>query len=203
MEMSGRKEGFLSMYTVRDVTLMGALIAVSGVFKGFWGVGRAQLEALVGPLLGGVYSVGFYMWGLLAAILVGKLGAGTIVMVLGTLVELAVGNPYGAMVFVYNFIEGLAADVGAVCFRYKLNGFVKTLVASIIMLLFGRTIFLAWLGILVLPVKQFPGSPAFFLYIWYYTLTAIGGVITGIVVWGIVKLLNLVGFKASKLTVEG
>jgi len=198
----GSRKGFLSMYTVRDIVLMGALIAVSGVFKGFWGIGRAQLEALVGPLIGPVFSTGFYMWGLLSAVLIGKIGVGTIVMVPGTLIELAIGNPFGAMVFVYNFIEGLAADVGAIVFRYRLNKFAKTFIASIIMLLFGETIYLAWLGVLVLPTQQFPGSPAYLLYIWYYTLTIIGGIITGIVVWGISKLLSSVGFKGSDLTVE-
>ncbi|MEM3404290.1 MAG: ECF transporter S component [Nitrososphaeria archaeon] len=196
------KKGFMSMYTVRDVVLMGALIAVSGVFKGFWGIGRAQIEAVVGPLIGPVFSVGFYMWGVLAAVLIGKVGVGTIVMVPGTFIELAVGNPYGALVFVYNFIEGLAADVGAVFFRYKLNRFSKVFIASVVALVFGSTIFLAWLGVARLPTQQFPDAPLYFLLGWYYFLAVIGGIITGVVVWGISKLLSTVGFKGSELKVE-
>lgn len=196
------KKGFMGMYTVRDIVLMGALIAVSGVFKGFWGIGRAQLEALVGPLVGPVFSAGFYMWGLLAAVLIGKVGVGTIVMVPGTFIELAVGNPYGALVFVYNFIEGLAADVGAIIFRYRLNRFYKVFIASIIALVLGSTIFLAWLGIIGLPTQQFPGAPLYFLVGWYYLMAVIGGTITGVVVWSVSKLLNAVGFKGSELKVE-
>ncbi|MGB9728007.1 MAG: ECF transporter S component [Nitrososphaeria archaeon] len=196
------KRGFMSLYTVRDVVLMGALIAVSGVFKGFWGIGRAQIEALVGPLIGPVFSVGFYMWGVLAAVLVGKIGVGTIVMVPGTFIELAVGNPYGALVFVYNFIEGLSADVSAIVFRYRLNRFSKVFISSIITLLFGSTIFLAWLGVIRLPTQQFPGAPLYFLVGWYYLMAVVGGCLTGVVVWSIAKLLNAVGFKGGELKVE-
>ena len=193
-------KGFMSMYTVRDIVLMGALIAVSGVFKGFWGIGRAQIEALVGPLVGPVFSAGFYMWGLLAAVLIGKVGVGTIVMVPGTFIELAVGNPFGALVFVYNFIEGLAADIGALVFRYRLNKFAKVVFSSIIMLLVGETIYLAWLGLLVLPTNL--NLPLYGLLAYYYALSITGGIITGVVVWGVSKLLFSVGFKGSELTIE-
>ncbi|MEM0385415.1 MAG: ECF transporter S component [Nitrososphaeria archaeon] len=194
------KKGFMSMYTVRDIVLMGALIAVSGVFKGFWGIGRAQIEALVGPLVGPVFSAGFYMWGLLAAVLIGKIGVGTIVMVPGTFIELAVGNPFGALVFVYNFIEGLAADIGAIVFRYKLDKFFKVILSSIIMLLVGETIYLAWLGLLVLPTNL--NLPLYGLLLYYYALSITGGIITGVIVWGVSKLLLSVGFKGSELKIE-
>jgi energy-coupling factor transport system substrate-specific component len=99
---------------------MAAVIVVGGVAKGYWGSVRFITEALFGPFSSAVLSGFFYMWGILAAFAIRKFGAGTLTMTIGAYIELLAGNPFGQLVYVYDFLEGLCADIAFAIFRYKL-----------------------------------------------------------------------------------
>ncbi len=98
-------------YTTRDIMVMAALVAVGGIAKGYWGRIRMILEPL-GPFSSLIIAPGFYLWGVLGAYLIRKPLSGTISMVLGGIVEILIGNPYGLPVLLFNFWEGLGPDLG-------------------------------------------------------------------------------------------
>lgn len=99
---------------------MAAVIVVGGVLKGYWGSVRFITEALFGPFSTAVLGGFFYLWGILAALAIRKFGAGALTMTIGASIELAAGNPFGQLVYVYDFLEGLCADIAVLLFRYKL-----------------------------------------------------------------------------------
>jgi energy-coupling factor transport system substrate-specific component len=110
---------------------MVAIIAISGIIKGGWGQVRFITEAIFGPAATTVLGGFFIFWGMLAVFSIKKFGVGTLVMTLGTPFELAAGNPFGQMVWVYNFFEGLGADVAFGIFRYRFpKGRVGSLVVA-------------------------------------------------------------------------
>ncbi len=118
----------------RQYIWMVAIIAISGIIKGGWGQVRAFTEALFGPMATTVLGGFFIFWGMLAVFTIKKFGVGTLVMTLGTPFELAAGNPFGQMVWVYNFFEGLGADVGFGLFRFKFpkNKYGALIVAGVV-----------------------------------------------------------------------
>src|SRR2546428_13797207 len=68
-----------------------------------------------------VFGGFFLFWGMLAAFGIRKFGAATLVMTLGTPFELAAGKPFGQLVLVFNFFEGVRADVGFALFLYRFS----------------------------------------------------------------------------------
>ncbi len=99
-------------WTTRDLVTIALLIAVGGVFKGYWGGVRLALESSLGPLFTGwIIGAGFSLFGVLPLLIIPKTGVATVSMVAGSVIELAVGNPFGVEVFVFNFWEGLGPDI--------------------------------------------------------------------------------------------
>lgn len=113
--------GFLP-WTTRDLVTIALLIAVGGVFKGYWGGVRLALESSLGPLFTGwIIGAGFSLFGVLPLLIIPKTGVATVSMVAGSVIELAVGNPFGVEVFILNFWEGLGPDIVLALF-YAANG---------------------------------------------------------------------------------
>ncbi len=109
-------------WTTRDLVTIALLIAVGGVFKGYWGGIRLALESSLGPLFTGwIIGAGFSLFGVLPLLIIPKTGVATVSMVAGSVIELAVGNPFGVEVFVFNFWEGLGPDIILALF-YLANG---------------------------------------------------------------------------------
>ncbi|MCL4563009.1 MAG: ECF transporter S component [Chloroflexi bacterium] len=90
---------FAASYTTRDIVIMGALIAIGGVAKAYWGQLRLVLESVIGPYAEFVIGPGFYVWAILACQLVRKPLSGTISMVLGGVVEILAGTPLVCLFF--------------------------------------------------------------------------------------------------------
>lgn len=158
---------------------MVAIIAVGGVAKGYWGSVRFITEALFGPFSTAVLGGFFYIWGILAAFSIRKFGASTLTMTVGAYIELLAGNPFGQMVYVYDFLEGLCADIAFLLFRYKLptNQTRAVLVAGLVGAI---TRLLYW-----------PEQIAFFGYIKQPPLTLawlIGSSLVATFFWGIATL---------------
>ncbi len=109
-------------WTTRDLVTIALLIAIGGVFKGYWGGVRLALESSLGPLFTGwIIGAGFSLFGVLPLLIIPKTGVATVSMVAGSVIELAVGNPFGVEVFILNFWEGLGPDVVLALF-YLANG---------------------------------------------------------------------------------
>ena len=106
-------------YTTYDIMVMAVLIAAGGVVKAYWGQVRMVLESLMGPYATFIVGPGFYFWAILACYLVRKPLSGTISMVLGGVIEILVGNPFGLPVLVFNFWEGLGPDIAYAGFKLK------------------------------------------------------------------------------------
>ena len=121
LTVSDRKGWTIASCSRRQWVWMVAMIAISGIVKGGWGQVRFITEAIFGPFATTILGGFFIFWGMLAVFSIKKFGAGTLVMTLGTIFELAAGNPFGQMVWVYNFFEGLGADIGFAIFRYKFS----------------------------------------------------------------------------------
>jgi len=120
-EVSVVKQGWtIASCNRRELMWMAAIIVVGGVAKGYWGSFRFITEALFGPFATAVFGGFFYIWGILAAFAIRKFGASTLTMTVGAYIEILAGNPFGQMVYVYDFLEGLCADVAFAIFRYKL-----------------------------------------------------------------------------------
>jgi len=110
---------FAKSYTTRDVLVMALLIAIGGVFKAYWGQLRMIIESVFGPYASFAVNPGFMLWGVLANFLIRKPFSGTISMVLGGVVEILVGNPFGLPVLAFNFWEGLGPDIVFAATRYR------------------------------------------------------------------------------------
>ena len=106
-------------YTTYDIMVMAVLIAAGGVVKAYWGQVRMILESLMGPYATFIIGPGFYFWAILACYLVRKPLSGTISMVLGGVIEILVGNPFGLPVLAFNFWEGLGPDIAYSAFKLK------------------------------------------------------------------------------------
>lgn len=99
-------------WTTQDLVTMALLVAVGGVFKGYWGGVRLALESALGPILTGwIVGAGFSLFGVLPLLLIPKTGVASVTMVIGSVIELAIGNPFGVEVFVFNFWEGVGPDI--------------------------------------------------------------------------------------------
>lgn len=129
-------ERLTSAYTTRDIFMMAVLIAIGGVVKGEWGKIRMFLEPL-GPFASLIIAPGFYLWGTLGAYLVRKPLSGTISMVLGGVIEILLGNPYGLPVLLFNFWEGLGPDLGYTIFGFKIYNVWTSILGCLIGSIFG------------------------------------------------------------------
>jgi ABC-type thiamin/hydroxymethylpyrimidine transport system permease subunit len=104
----------------RDLVLIATLVAVAGVFQYLWAQMVFDFQWL-GPWRQFFSSWGFNVWSFLAVFLVRKRGAGTIVKTLAAVIELALGNPVGAIVIFYGFAEGFAADLAYAIFQGRIT----------------------------------------------------------------------------------
>lgn len=169
----------------RQWVWMVVLIAVSGIIKGGWGQVRFITEAIFGPMATAVFGGFFLFWGMLAAFGIRKFGAATLVMTLGTPFELAAGNPFGQLVWVFNFFEGLGADVGFALFLDRFSGreiinLAKSAVVGIVDETVGFVAIAVVLGLFTLPPN---------LVVVFYVTSTVAVIFYGIFAYGMYKTL--------------
>ncbi|MFN8525474.1 MAG: ECF transporter S component [Chloroflexota bacterium] len=189
--------GFRS-WTTRDLVTIALIIAVGGVFKGYWGGVRLALESSLGPLFTGwIIGAGFSLFGVLPLLIIPKTGVATVSMVLGSFIELAIGNPFGVEVFILNFWEGLGPDV-VLAIYYWLNGgqtpklgWSFALIAGIASTSTGAPYTLITRGLAAL-MRNFTGYGewAFALFL---ANRVLGGIICGAAALGIARTLERMG----------
>lgn len=179
-------------YTTRDLVMMAVLIIVGGIIKAFWGQGRVFVEATTGPYGASIYGGGFVLWGVLANHVIRKPLVGTSTMVLGGIVEILAGNPFGLPVLLFNAWEGFGPDLAYMLFgqrRYDL--FVAVLggiFSSIIGLAYGWVYF--GMGQLT------PGAGLAFVL-----SSLVGGILGGVLGYAIGQALERFGVRRQTAAV--
>jgi energy-coupling factor transport system permease protein len=195
----GKRVGWTKItgeYTTYDIMVMAVLIAAGGVLKAYWAQVRVIVESLTGPFGSSIIiGPGFYMFAILACYLVRKPLSGTISMVLGGVIEILAGNPFGLPVLLFNFWEGLGPDIAYAIFRFKKYTLWVALIAGLLASYFG--VFYGWyyFGFSKLPFTQF---------LIYLLTRFLGGLLAGILGHYLGVGLEKVGVRPpAKAVVEG
>jgi ABC-type thiamin/hydroxymethylpyrimidine transport system permease subunit len=189
--------GFLP-WTTRDLVTIALIIAIGGVFKGYWGGVRLALESSIGSLFTGwIVGAGFSLFGVLPLLLIPKTGVASVSMVVGATIELAVGNPFGVEVYVLDFWEGLGPDIILALF-YLLNsgrtpalGWRFVILAGIASTSLGAPYTLITRGLDSL-MRNFTGYGQAALAL-FFANRVLGGVICGAAALGIYRTLAKMG----------
>lgn len=179
-------------YTTRDILIIAVLAAIGGVAKVFIAQGFV-LVAAFGPYGSAIWSALFFIWPIIAAFIVRKPGAATISMVLGGLIELLAGSPIGVISLYSNFVEGLAADLAFMGWKYLKYGFLQHAVAGLVQPIGGFIITYFFFGF---------GSMGAGPFIAYVLVSLLGGVIGGVIAFAINKGLEASGLAVKSAEVE-
>ncbi len=179
-------------YTTYDIMVMAVLIATGGIFKAYWAQLRMVIESFLGPFGSFIIGPGFYFWAILACHLVRKPGSGTISMVLGGVVEVLAGNPFGIPVLLFNFWEGLGPDIAYGIFRFKKYNLPVAILGGLLASYFG--VFYSWyyFGLAEYGFWALAGVMA---------SNGLAGVIAGLVGYLLAQGLERVGVKTSRETI--
>ncbi len=180
-------ESIFKKYTTRDILIIAVLAAIGGVAKIFIAQGFV-LVAAFGPYGSAIWSALFFIWPIIAAFIVRKPGAATISMVLGGVIELLAGSPIGVIVLYSNLVEGLAADIAFLFWKYLKYGFWQHVVAGLLQPIGGLFITYYFFGF------DYLGATPFIAFV---LVSLVGGVIGGLIAYGIDK-----GLEASGVVVE-
>ena len=110
------------MFGTRDIVIIAALAAVSGVV--YTGIGQVWLaaSAAFGPLGGSL--IGLFQFGhVLAYALLRKPGVIFATSVLSTVVQTLIGDPTGILVIGWGVTHGIAAEAVVLLVRYRSTSF--------------------------------------------------------------------------------
>jgi energy-coupling factor transport system substrate-specific component len=101
-------------FGVRDLVLIALLAAAGGVLSTYIGYLGNLINRLFGvPFGAGQLIAGLHIvWALLARLLIGRFGAGTLTGVLKGAVEFLSGGTHGVVVVLVSLVEGLLVDLG-------------------------------------------------------------------------------------------
>jgi len=101
-------------FGVRDLVLIALLAAAGGVLSTYIGYLGNLINRLFGvPFGAGQLIAGLHVvWSLLARLLIGRFGSGTLTGVLKGAVEFLSGGTHGVIILAVSLVEGLLVDVG-------------------------------------------------------------------------------------------
>jgi energy-coupling factor transport system substrate-specific component len=101
-------------FEIRDLVLVALLSAVGGVLSTYVGYLGNLINRLFGvPFGAGQLIAGVHvLWALLARVLIGRFGSGTMTGLIKGLVEFLSGGTHGIVIVLVSGIEGLFVDVG-------------------------------------------------------------------------------------------
>jgi ABC-type thiamin/hydroxymethylpyrimidine transport system permease subunit len=101
-------------FGVRDLVLIALLAAAGGVLSTYIGYIGNLIDRMFGvPFGAGQLIAGLHVvWSLLARLLIGRFGSGTLTGVLKGAVEFLSGGTHGVVVLVVSLVEGLLVDLG-------------------------------------------------------------------------------------------
>ena len=179
-------------YTTRDILIIAVLAAIGGVANIFIAQGFV-LVASFGPYGSAIWCSLFFVVPIVAAVTVRKPGVATITHLLAGFIQLLAGSPIGVVTLYSAFVEGLAADLALMVWKYKKFGLLQQVVAGLVQPIGGFfiTYFFFSFGSL--------GIGAFIIYI---LVSLLGGVIGGLIAYAINKGLEASGLSIKSAEVE-
>lgn len=107
-------------WRVVDIVVASVLGVAVGVVFWAWSLGYSGVEALIlaFPPLGGLYSGGWLIAGVLGALIIRKPGAAIYCEVLAAAVSGVLGTQFGLLVLLSGFVQGLGAELVFLAFLY-------------------------------------------------------------------------------------
>lgn len=107
-------------WRVVDIVVASVLAVAVGVIFWAWSLGYGGVEALIlaFPPLGGLYSGGWLIAGVLGALIIRKPGAAIYCEVLASAVSGVLGTQFGLSVLLSGFVQGLGAELVFLAFLY-------------------------------------------------------------------------------------
>lgn len=188
------KWGF-ARFTTFDLMLMAVIATVQGVVLYFFGNFENVLRAAIGPVFTTfIVSFMYTGWGVLAAFLIRKAGAGYITALIAGALSLILGGGTGLIIFLYATGQGGVSDLTLILMgRYRKFNWFTVMISNMLAAQGGVivTYFLFQVGQL--------GAWAFWSQVLLVILT---GSVAGLVVYWLGKGLLATGFKSKDLIVE-
>jgi energy-coupling factor transport system substrate-specific component len=167
-------------WTVRALVITAVIAAIFAVVNlGFSFLSRI-VEVLAGPIgsfgLSGLYQIPT----LLPFYVVGLPGAALFAGLIDGIVEVLLGNPYGAIVIVYALVQALGAEIGFGIWGWKSKSPVTFFVAGALGNVFGQTLTVILYGWASLVAAN----------LWWVLIAVVSGGIFGLIAYGIGKMLE-------------
>ncbi len=177
---------------VRDLVLVALLSAVGGVLSTYVGYIGNLINRLFGvPFGAGQLIAGVHvLWPLLARVLIGRFGSGTMTGVLKGLVEFLSGGTHGVVILLVSAVQGLLVDVGmSTASRQRLD----------VMMLSGGVASAS--NVFVFQALYFSGVPWSFIVGMAALAFVSGGFFGGFLSWDLHALLHESNLVARQKTV--
>ena len=170
-------------WTTRALVLVAVIAAIFAVVNvGFAFLSRI-VEVLGGPLgsfgLSGLYQMPY----LLPFIVVALPGASILAGLIDGVVEVLIGNPYGAIVIAYALIQALGVDVGFALWRWRSRSPLTLFVAGALGNVFGQA----------LTVQLYGWTSLVQQNLWWVLVAILSGGIFGLVAYYLGQLLQRSG----------
>ncbi|WP_346620934.1 ECF transporter S component [Blastococcus montanus] len=184
-----RNPGGVRWRTV-DIVVAAVLGVAFGVVFWAWNlVGEATSTPLdFFPPIKGLRNGVYLMPGVVAGLLVRKPGAAVFASTLAAAVSLLLGSPYGMIIIVYGFVQGLGAELGFLLTRYRSFGWGTAILAGVT----------AGLSTSILDITLYYPDVAFWLNVAYAVFTVLSSVLlAGVVGLLLVRALARTGALSS------
>jgi energy-coupling factor transport system substrate-specific component len=112
--MSTEARGRRPLLDIREIVLVALLASIGGVLSTYVGYIGNLINRLFGvPFGAGQLIAGLHiLWPILARLLIGKFGSGTITGVTKGAIELLSGGTHGVVIVLISLVEGLLVDLG-------------------------------------------------------------------------------------------
>ncbi len=167
-------------FGVRDLVLIALLAAAGGVLSTYIGYLGNLINRLFGvPFGAGQLIAGLHIvWSLLARLLIGRFGSGTLTGLLKGAVEFLSGGTHGVVVLLVSFVEGLLVDLGMGILRRRL--LVLTMITGAIASVSNVFVFQA---------IYFSGVSVRFILVMAGLALVSGAVFGGYLAWDVERLL--------------
>jgi ABC-type thiamin/hydroxymethylpyrimidine transport system permease subunit len=172
--------GQRSRFKLQDLVLIALLAAAGGVLSTYIGYLGNLINRLFGvPFGAGQLIAGLHVfWSLLARLLIGRFGSGTLTGVLKGAVEFFSGGTHGVVVLLVSLVEGLLVDlgVGILQRRSRALTMISGAVASVS-------------NVFIFQAIYFSGVSVHFILVMAGLSFISGGVLGGYLAWDVERLL--------------
>ena len=130
MPSTTMSESRVTRWRTVDIVVAAVLGVAFGVVFWAWNLLGAILVPGLFPPLAAILNGVFLMPGVVAALMIRKPGAAVFASTLAAAVSLLLGSPFGGIILIYGFVQGLGAELGFALTRYRRFGLAAALLAA-------------------------------------------------------------------------